>query len=260
MLWGAGWESRPEVWAEHVQGCAHRTHLGAEPRGHLYLIGFCQQPVCKANLSPFSTVGLRWFLQESTAPPILAVTMAENNMGPAHRYYTFTELLAIAQHFKQKPEEHMIAWILRVYDQGGLALALNSQELALLGNLTSDTIFNCLCKGLQGSRKALLTWLLQAWRQYWPSILHIGMPFLSCVIMEHCILLVRLMGMLEWIYHEPASEQAPKPTPEDMPFTQNLHQHLLAQAVPHLQQSLVNLPLKDMTVLKVVMAISRLKP
>ncbi|XP_023604435.1 Friend virus susceptibility protein 1-like [Myotis lucifugus] len=154
----------------------------------------------------------------------------------------------------------MIASILQVYDQGGLALALNSQELALLGVLTSDTIFNCFCKRLWGSRKALLTWLLLAWRQCWPSILHIGMPSLSCVVMGQCILLVRQMGMLEWIYHEPASEQAPKPTPEDMPFTQNLHQHLLTQAMPHLQQSLVSLPLKDMTVLKVVMAISGLRP
>lgn len=37
----------------------------------------------------------------------------------------------------------MMAWVLPAYDQGGLALALNSQELALLGDLTSNTIFNC---------------------------------------------------------------------------------------------------------------------
>lgn len=77
-------------------------------------------------------------------PPRAVVTMAESMMGLAHHYYTYTGFLAIAQHFKQKPNEHMIAWILWVYDQGGLALALNSQELALLGDLTSNTIFNCL--------------------------------------------------------------------------------------------------------------------
>ncbi|XP_023604434.1 LOW QUALITY PROTEIN: Friend virus susceptibility protein 1-like [Myotis lucifugus] len=168
-------------------------------------------------------------------------------------------LLAIAQHFKQKPNEHMIAWILQVYDQGSLALALNSQELALLGDLTSNTIFNCLYKGLRGSHKALLTWPLQAWLQRWQSFLHFEvteMPFRSWTTMEQCIQLARQLSMLEWIYREPASEQAPWPTPEDMPFTQGLRGRLLALArSSEMQLSLVSLPVKGMTVLEVMMEV-----
>lgn len=180
-------------------------------------------------------------------------------MGPAHHHYTHTGLLAIAQHFKQKPNEHMIAWILRVYDQGGLALALNSQALALLGDLTSNTIFSCLCKGVRGSLKALLTWPLQAWLQRWQSFLHFEvteMPFGSWTAMEQCVQLAHQLSMLEWIYREPASEQAPWPTPEDMPFTHGLRGRLLALArSSKMQLSLVSLLVKGMTVLEVMMEV-----
>ena len=43
--------------------------------------------------------------------------------GRGDRYYTYTELLAIARRFRQNPNELMISWILRVYDQGGQALS-----------------------------------------------------------------------------------------------------------------------------------------
>lgn len=56
--------------------------------------------------------------------------------GQGDRYYTYTGLLAIARRFRQNPNELMITWILRVYDQGGLALA--SRELVMLGDLTGD--------------------------------------------------------------------------------------------------------------------------
>lgn len=117
--------------------------------------------------------------------------MAENMMAQAHRHHTYTELLAIAQHFKQKPNEHMIAWILWVYDQGGMALVLSSQELALLGDLTSNTIFNCLCRDRWWiGHKALLAWLLKAWRQRWQSFLHFEVterPFGAWVTVEQGI-------------------------------------------------------------------------
>lgn len=126
----------------------------------------------------------------------------------------------------------MMAWVLPAYDQGGLALALNSQELALLGDLTSNTIFNCL-------------WLLQAWRQGWQSSLHLEiteMPFGPWATVEQCIQLARQLNMLEWIYREPASEQAPWHTPEDMPFTQGLHRRRLAQARSSEMQLLAGRP------------------
>lgn len=186
--------------------------------------------------------------------------MAENMMGQAHRYYTYTELLAIAQHFKQQPNEHMITWILRVYDQGGMALVLSSQELALLGSLTSNTIFNCLCKDwLWVGRKALLPWLLKAWRQCWQSFLHFEvteMPFRPWVTVEQCIQLARQLSMLEWIYHEPPFEQAPSPGPEDMPFTKGLRRRLVALArCSEMQLPLVGLPGNDMTVMEALMEV-----
>lgn len=66
------------------------------------------------------------------ALPAAPVAMA----GQGDRYYTYTGLLAIARRFRQNPNELMITWILRVYDQGGLALA--SRELVMLGDLTGD--------------------------------------------------------------------------------------------------------------------------
>lgn len=63
--------------------------------------------------------------------------MAENMMAQAHHHHTYTELLAIAQHFKQKPNEQP-------------------------GDLTSNTIFNCLCRDRWWvAHKALLAWLLR---------------------------------------------------------------------------------------------------
>ncbi|XP_025279907.1 uncharacterized protein LOC484356 isoform X1 [Canis lupus familiaris] len=227
-----------------------------------------------------------WFPQESQAPtvPVLApvatplrasysslqgtaVIMAERALAPTQigrgdRYYTYTELLAISRRFKQNPNELMITWILRVYDQGGPALSLNSGELALLGDLTSDAIFNYRCKTLRGGCKTLLTWLLLAWRQRWESFLHFEateLPFRPWTTMEEGIQLVRELGMLDWIYREspspPAADQGPRPAPEDVPFTQGLQRRLLTAAPSELRLSLVSLLVKGMTVLEAVMEI-----
>ncbi|KAF7474575.1 uncharacterized protein GHT09_014667 [Marmota monax] len=209
-----------------------------------------------------------WLLQLSCCPAFPpAVAMAERvlaptQMGRGDRYYTYTELLAISRRFKQNPNELMITWILRVYDQGGPALSLNSGELALLGDLTHDAIFNYHCKTLRGGCKTLLTWLLQAWRQRWESFLHFEateLPFRPWTTMEEGIQLVRELGMLDWIYRElPSPLSPPEPeyaAPEDVPFTQGLQRRLLTAAPSELRLSLVSLLVKGMTVLEAVMEI-----
>ncbi|EPY79698.1 hypothetical protein CB1_000902009 [Camelus ferus] len=62
--------------------------------------------------------------------------------GAGDRYYRFTETLAISQRFKQNPNEPTTTWVLQGCDQRGQSLSLNSRELALLDDLTSDAIFN----------------------------------------------------------------------------------------------------------------------
>lgn len=76
--------------------------------------------------------------------------LVPTQIGRGDRYYTYTELLAISRRFKQNPNELMVTWILRVYDQGGPALSLNSGELGLLGDLTHDAIFDAMIP-LQGT-------------------------------------------------------------------------------------------------------------
>lgn len=60
-------------------------------------------------------------------PPALPLAPAYDGhaamAGGGDRYCTYTELLAIARRFRQNPKRLMISWILRVYDQGGQALA-----------------------------------------------------------------------------------------------------------------------------------------
>ncbi|XP_044235971.2 Friend virus susceptibility protein 1-like isoform X1 [Ursus arctos] len=199
---------------------------------------------------------------QGTAVIMAERALAHTQMGRGDRYYTYTELLAISRRFKQNPNELMITWILRVYDQGGPALSLNSGELALLGDLTGDAIFNYRCKTLRGGCKTLLTWLLLAWRQRWESFLHFEateLPFRPWTTMEEGIQLVRELGMLDWIYREPpsppAAEQGPRPAPEDVPFTQGLQRRLLTAAPSELRLSLVSLLVKGMTVLEAVMEI-----
>lgn len=183
--------------------------------------------------------------------------LAPTEVGRGDRQYTYTELLAISQRFKQNPSELMITWILRVYDQGGSALTLSPGELTLLGDLTSDTVFNYRCKALRGGRQPLLAWLLLAWRQRWESFLHFDsteLPFQPWTTMEEGIQLVRELGMLDWIYSEP-----PLPaTPEDGPFTPGLQQRLLTAAPSEARVSLVNLLVKGMTVLEAMMKIHAL--
>ncbi|MBZ3887270.1 Friend virus susceptibility protein 1 [Sciurus carolinensis] len=198
-------------------------------------------------------------------PPAVAMAervLAPTQMGRGDRYYTYTELLAISRRFKQNPNELMITWILRVYDQGGPALSLNSGELALLGDLTHDAIFNYHCKTLRGGCQTLLTWLLQAWRRRWESFLHFEateLPFRPWTTMEEGIQLVRELGMLDWIYREPSSPPSPPApeyaAPEDVPFTQGLQRRLLTAAPSELRLSLVSLLVKGMTVLEAVMEI-----
>lgn len=82
------------------------------------------------------------------------------------------------------------------------------------------------------------------------------MPFGPWATVEQCIQLACQLNMLEWIYREPASEQAPWPTPEDMPFTQGLHRRRLALArSSEMQLLLVSLPVKGMTVLEGMMEV-----
>lgn len=178
--------------------------------------------------------------------------------GPGDRRYTYTELLAIARRFRQNPNELMISWILRVYDQGGQALSLNSTELALLGDLTGDAVFNYRCKALRGDCKTLLAWLLLAWRQRWESFLHFEateLPFRPWTTMEEGIQLVRELGMLDWIYREPPLPKPAQLAPEDLPLTQGLQRRLLTAAPSELRLSLVSLLVKGMTVLEAVMEI-----
>lgn len=72
--------------------------------------------------------------------------------GQGDRYYTHAGLLAIARRFRQNPNELMSTWILRVYDQGGLALALalDSRELVMLGDLTGNARLQLLLQGPAG--------------------------------------------------------------------------------------------------------------
>ncbi|XP_054444747.1 Friend virus susceptibility protein 1-like [Pteronotus mesoamericanus] len=187
---------------------------------------------------------------------------APTQVGRGDCYYTYTELLAISRRFKQNPNELIISWILRVYDQGGSALTLNSRELTLLGDLTSDTAFNYHCKGLRGGCQTLLTWLLQAWRQRWESFMYFEgteLPFRPWTTVEEGVQLVRELGMLDWIYQEPtsppASEQAPWPAPEDVPFARHLQRHLLTAAPSELRVTLLSLLVNGVTVLEMVMRI-----
>ena len=76
--------------------------------------------------------------------------LVPTQIGQGDHYYTYMELLAISQRFKQNSNELMVTWILRVYDQGGPALSLNSGELGMLGDHTHDAIFNYHCKALLG--------------------------------------------------------------------------------------------------------------
>lgn len=186
-----------------------------------------------------------------------ALAPTQLGLGRGDRYYTYTELLAISRRFKQNPSELMITWILRVYDQGGPALSLNSGELGLLGDLTHDAIFNYRCKALRGSGcQTLLCWLRKAWRQRWESSLHFEateLPFRPWTTMEEGIQLVRELGMLEWLYREPTEPE--DVAPEDVAFTQGLQRRLLTAAPSELRLSLVSLLVKGMTVLEAVMEI-----
>uniref|UniRef100_A0A8C6DFG6 Friend virus susceptibility 1 n=1 Tax=Moschus moschiferus TaxID=68415 RepID=A0A8C6DFG6_MOSMO len=205
--------------------------------------------------------GVQLFLQPSRSggrAPLAFPPPGAAMAGRGDRYYTYTELLAIARRFRQNPNELMISWILRVYDQGGQALSLNSGELALLGDLTGDAVFNYRCKALRGDCKTLLAWLLLAWRQRWESFLHFEateLPFRPWTTMEEGIQLVRELGMLDWIYHEPPLPEPARLAPEDLPFTQGLQRRLLTAAPSELRLSLVSLLVKGMTVLEAVMEI-----
>ncbi|XP_057569192.1 Friend virus susceptibility protein 1-like isoform X2 [Hippopotamus amphibius kiboko] len=210
----------------------------------------------ESNSSPHPLAPVAVPLQPSRSSPPragAAVAMA----GQGDRSYTYTELLAIARRFRQNPNELMITWILRVYDQGGLALALNSRELVMLGDLTGDAIFNYRCKALRGDCRTLLAWLLLAWRQRWESFLHFEateLPFRPWTTLEEGIQLVRELGMLDWIYREPPPRPEPEwLAPEDVPFTQGLQRRLLTAAPSELRLSLVSLLVKGMTVLEAVM-------
>ena len=89
--------------------------------------------------------------------------------GARDRYHTYTELPAILQRFKQNPKELRITWILRVCDQRGPTLSLNSGEPEPLGELTSDALFNSRCQALRSGCRTRLTWRPPAWRQGWES-------------------------------------------------------------------------------------------
>ncbi|KAF5917155.1 hypothetical protein HPG69_014088 [Diceros bicornis minor] len=120
--------------------------------------------------------------------------------GRGERCYRYTRLPAISRRFKQNPNELAITWVLRVCDQGALALSLSSGELVLLGDLAGDAVFNCRCKGLPGGCEPLLAWLLQAWHRRWESFRLFEateLPFRPWTTMEEGIQLVRELGMVD---------------------------------------------------------------
>lgn len=91
--------------------------------------------------------------------------LAPTQMYWGNHHYTYIILLAVSWFFKQIPKELMDHLDLVGTQPGGPDLSLNSRELALLGDLIHDTIFNYLCKMLWSSCEMLFTWLLMVWHQ-----------------------------------------------------------------------------------------------
>lgn len=120
-------------------------------------------------------------------------------------------------------------------------------------------MFNGLCRNRQWiGPTALLAWLLKAWHQRWPSFPPLKVIFRPWATEEQSAQVVRQLGMLQWIYHEPAFEKAPCPAPEDMPLTKDMRQRLLALATfPQVKLPLASLPDNDTTVLRVLMEMEK---
>ncbi|XP_075393086.1 Friend virus susceptibility protein 1-like [Tenrec ecaudatus] len=185
--------------------------------------------------------------------------LVSSYLGRGNESYAFSDLMDMARRFRQHTDtdgqEPMITWILRVYDQGGQVLSLTSAELATLGNLTSDSLFNYYRRTLQGSCQPLLTWLLRAWRQRWPTLSDFRaseMDFQPWATLEGGTQLVRELGMLSWIYQDPPSA----PYPEDTALTLDLKRLLLTMGPEELRPSLLAmLAAKGQTVMKAMEAL-----
>ncbi|XP_045145208.1 Friend virus susceptibility protein 1-like [Echinops telfairi] len=159
------------------------------------------------------------------------------------------------QHTDTDRQEPMVTWILRVYDQRGQVLSLTSAEMATLGYLTSNSLFNYYLRTLQGSCQPLLTWLLRAWRKRWPVLSDFRaseMDLQPWATLEGGIQLVRELGMLSWIYQDPPSA----PYPEDVALTLDLRRLLLTMAPEELRPTLLAmLAAKGQTVMKAMEAL-----
>lgn len=78
-------------------------------------------------------------------------------------------LLAMSRRFRRNADGPVVSWILRVCNQDR-ALALDARELALPGDLTSDTVFSYRCEGLLAGRQRWDTFALceASGLPFWP--------------------------------------------------------------------------------------------
>lgn len=154
--------------------------------------------------------------------------------------YSPKELLEFSALYKQKTEEQVWEWILRVWDNGGKNLKLVRAEFIDLGSLSRDPAFNLAARGVKKGANSLFGWLAETWVKRWPSVRELEMPDLPWFTLEEGIRRLREIGMVEWLCHL-RSTPLPWEGPEDALFTSAVRNRFVRGAPASLKTCVVAL-------------------
>ncbi|XP_013365704.1 PREDICTED: Friend virus susceptibility protein 1-like, partial [Chinchilla lanigera] len=171
--------------------------------------------------------------QDPPSPPIFAsrpITRLKSQKAPKGDVHTVTheevryspkELLEFSNSYKQRPNEQVWEWILRVWDNGGKNIHLDQAEFIDMGPLSRDSEFNVAARGVKKGVNSLFGWLAEVWIKRRPTVNELEMPDVPWFTTEEGIQRLREMGMLEWI-----CQAKPNPPywddPENISFTNTL--------------------------------------
>lgn len=187
--------------------------------------------------------------QDTAASPLLSCRQVA---GPGSRQapeavrsrekarYSPKELLEFSALYKQKTEEQVWEWILRVWDNGGKNLKLVRAEFIDLGSLSRDPAFNLAARGVKKGANSLFGWLAETWVKRWPSVRELEMPDLPWFTLEEGIRRLREIGMVEWLCHL-RSTPLPWEGPEDALFTSAVRNRFVRGAPASLKTCVVAL-------------------
>uniref|UniRef100_A0A452HJX4 Uncharacterized protein n=1 Tax=Gopherus agassizii TaxID=38772 RepID=A0A452HJX4_9SAUR len=150
------------------------------------------------------------------------------------REFKSSEIHDFMQRFKQRPKESLLAWLLRLWDEGADAITFTPAELGRMASLTTDSLFRRTLKAEAAVETnfpfpSLMSWLTMAIKMIWSSPTNTDDELEQWTSIPEGVSQLRQLGMLTGIFAEDFEG------PDAVELTRTIYTRLLQNTPHHLK-------------------------